>query len=172
MQTATSTSATLDAAKNFQSSVAKFPGNSRIHVSINVTDLGRSLHFYMHFFGTEPAKVREGYAKFDLSDPPINFSINENPLDTRTQGHLGVQVKSTRAVQEMYERLKGQDFKIISEDGTECCYAVQTKLWVADPDGNRWEVFVTTEPDALQGCGADCICHQEFERSFADAPAK
>jgi catechol 2,3-dioxygenase-like lactoylglutathione lyase family enzyme len=158
--------------ERFHTGVANFPGNSRIHVSLNVTDLGRSLHFYMHFFGVEPAKVRQGYAKFDLQDPPINFSINENPLDTRSQGHLGVQVKSTRAVQDMLGRLQAEGFKIISEDGTECCYAVQTKLWVADPDGNRWEVFVTTEPDAEQGCGPDCICHQEFERSFAQAPAK
>jgi catechol 2,3-dioxygenase-like lactoylglutathione lyase family enzyme len=168
MQTAEATPSNAQ----FQSSVAKFPGNSRIHVSLNVSDLGRSLHFYMHFFGVEPLKVREGYAKFDLHDPPINFSINENPLDTRSQGHLGVQVKSTRVVQEMNERLQKEGFKIISEDGTECCYAVQSKLWVADPDGNRWEVFVTTEPDAEQGCGPDCICHQEFERSFAEAPAK
>jgi catechol 2,3-dioxygenase-like lactoylglutathione lyase family enzyme len=153
-------------------SVASFPGNSRIHISVNVGELSRALHFYMHFFGVEPAKVRQGYAKFDLRDPPINFSINENPLDTRSQGHLGIQVKSTRAVQEMQERLLKEGFKIVSEDGTECCYAVQTKLWVADPDGNRWEVFVTTEPDAEQGCGPDCICHQEFERSFAVAASK
>ena len=54
----------------------------------------------------------------------------------------------------------------VREDGAECCYAVQTKMWVADPDGNRWEVFCTTVPDADQGCGEDCICHQEFERSY------
>ncbi len=167
-----STSTAERSEQDFQKSVAKFPGNSRMHVSVNVANLERSLYFYMHFFGVEPVKVREGYAKFDLMDPPLNFSINENPLDTRTQGHLGVQVKSTRTVQEMHERLKAQDFKLISEDGAECCYAVQTKFWAADPDGNRWEVFVTTEPDAEQGCGPDCICHKEFERTYAEAPAK
>ncbi|MEK8032491.1 ArsI/CadI family heavy metal resistance metalloenzyme [Ideonella sp. DXS29W] len=154
--------------EQFHSSVAQFPGNSRIHISLNVADLNRSLLFYMHFFGEEPMKVREGYAKFNLQDPPINFSINENPLDTRSQGHLGVQVKSTRVVQEMHARLTREGFNIVSEDGTECCYAVQSKLWVADPDGNRWEVFVTTEPDAEQGCGPDCICHKEFKRSFVE----
>lgn len=157
--------------EQFHRSVAQFPGNSRIHISLNVADLNRSLLFYMHFFGEEPMKVREGYAKFNLQDPPINFSINENPLDTRSQGHLGVQVKSTRVVQEMHARLTREGFNIVSEDGTECCYAVQSKLWVADPDGNRWEVFVTTEPDAEQGCGPDCICHKEFQRSFVETAA-
>ncbi|MCW7540995.1 VOC family protein [Aquabacterium sp. A7-Y] len=169
MQNASSTDPAARPETNRRTGVASFPGNSRIHVSLNVTDLVRSMYFYMHFFGVEPSKVRDGYAKFDLQDPPINFSINENPLDTRNQGHLGIQVKSTCVVQEMYERLQRENFKLITEDGTECCYAVQTKLWVADPDGNRWEVFVTTEPDAEQGCGPDCICHQEFERSFTDA---
>lgn len=168
MQTAATTSSTSRPESDFHTSVASFPGKSRIHISLNVTNLNQSLRFYMHFFGLEPAKVREGYAKFDLQDPPINFSINENPLDTRSQGHLGIQVKSTSIVQEMHGRLVSEGFKIISEDGAECCYAVQTKLWVADPDGNRWEVFVTTEPDAEQGCGEDCICHQEFERSFVE----
>jgi catechol 2,3-dioxygenase-like lactoylglutathione lyase family enzyme len=151
--------------EKFLKSTASFPGDERIHMSINVTNLVDSVNFYRHFFGIDPVKMRQGYAKFDLQDPPLNFSVNQNPLDTRTQGHLGIQVKSTRIVRDTHERLLSAGFKIISEDGAECCYAVQTKLWVADPDGNRWEVFVTTEPDAVQGCGADCICHQEFERT-------
>lgn len=171
MQNTAATGSATDDGTKFLTGTASFPGSSRVHVSLNVTELDRSLRFYMHFFGVEPAKVREGYAKFDLHDPPINFSINQNPADTRSQGHLGIQVKSTRQVQQMHDNLKRAGFKIISEDGTECCYAVQTKLWVADPDGNRWEVFVTTEPEAEQGCGPDCICHQEFERSFVDTPA-
>lgn len=163
---------TVAASPDFNTSVATFPGHSRAHISLNVSNLMQSLRFYANFFGVDPVKVRQGYAKFDLHDPPMNFSINENPHDTRTQGHLGIQVKSTRVVQETHDRLQSAGFKLISEDGTACCYAVQTKLWVADPDGNRWEVFVTTEPEAEQGCGPDCICHQEFERSFVDEPAK
>lgn len=150
----------------FQLQPAKFPGEERIHISVNVADLFNSVNFYRVFFGIDPVKIREGYAKFDVQNPPLNFSVNENPLDTRTQGHLGIQVKSTAVVKEMYARLLKADFKILTEDGAECCYAVQTKLWVADPDGNRWEVFCTTVPDAEQGCGEDCICHQEFERSY------
>jgi hypothetical protein len=28
---------------------------------------------------------------------------------------------------------------------TNCCYAIQDKTWVTDPDGNEWEVFVVLE---------------------------
>lgn len=157
-----------EAKEDFKLTPANFPGDERIHISINVTDLFDSVNFYRVFFGIDPIKIREGYAKFDVQEPPLNFSVNENPLDTRTQGHLGIQVKSTRIVKETYARLLKAGFKILTEDGAECCYAVQTKMWVADPDGNRWEVFCTTVPDAVQGCGEDCICHQEFERSYAE----
>ena len=146
-------------------SSADFPGDERIHVALNISDLATSVEFYRHFFQTDPIKVREGYAKFDLSDPPLNLSLNENPMDSRAQGHLGIQVKSTRVVKDMHYNLKNKQFKIITEEGAECCYAVQDKLWVADPDGIRWEIFVTTNPESNEGCGSDCICHQEFERT-------
>ena len=28
---------------------------------------------------------------------------------------------------------------------TTCCYAVQDKAWVTDPDGNEWEAFAVLE---------------------------
>jgi hypothetical protein len=40
---------------------------------------------------------------------------------------------------------------------TACCYAIQDKTWVSDPDGNQWEAFVVLEdhlPEA-SGAGAD-----------------
>jgi hypothetical protein len=27
------------------------------------------------------------------------------------------------------------------EDGTTCCYALQDKVWVTGPGGERWEVY-------------------------------
>jgi len=26
-----------------------------------------------------------------------------------------------------------------------CCYALQEKFWLSDPDGNRWEVYTVLE---------------------------
>ena len=120
-------------------------------------------------FNANPTKVKEGYAKFELLEPALNFTLNEFPENVRSQGHFGVQVKNTAIVQGAYERLLAHGFRIITEDDAECCYAVQTKVWVADPEGNRWEVFVTTTPDADTRCGPDCICHAEFERSYVTA---
>jgi hypothetical protein len=47
-------------------------------------------------------------------------------------------------------------------------------VWVGDPDGNRWEVYVVTEADADEGCGADCVCYTEIapSRVGADDSAK
>jgi len=149
----------------YTKSVADFPGDERIHVALNVSNIHTSVAFYVHFFGEAPVKYRDGYAKFDLKEPPLNISLNENANDTTVQGHLGIQVKNTKVVQDMYDKLVSNNFKIITEQGAECCYAIQDKLWVADPDGTRWEIFVTTNPESDQGCGADCICHQEFERT-------
>jgi len=155
--------------EQFTKSTAAFSGEERIHIALNVSDLSQSVDFYRYFLEVDPVKVREGYAKFDLVDPPLNLSLNENPHDTHAQGHLGIQVKNTRIVKEMYQRLEKSKFKLISEEGTECCYAVQDKLWVADPDGTRWEIFVTTNPESDEGCGSDCICHQEFERTVIES---
>ena len=146
---------------------AGFSSGQRMHISLNVTSLRNSLAFYRILFNTNPAKVRSGYAKFDMKEPPLNFTLNEHPEDTKTQGHFGIQVKSTMLVHQTHERLAHAAFKLITEENVECCYAEQTKVWAADPDGNRWEFFVTTDPDAEEGCGPACICHQEFERTYA-----
>jgi len=150
-------------------SAVDFPTERRIHVSFNVAHLADSLPFYRVFFGANPTKVREGYARFELAEPALNLSLNENENSVSGQGHFGVQVKSTRQVVEIWRRLHENGFNIVTENSVECCYSVQTKIWVADPDGNRWEVFVTTEPESGEGCGPYCICHQEFERSYIGA---
>lgn len=150
-------------------SVVDFPTDRRLHVSLNVLSLATSVPFYRLLFAADPTKVREGYARFELTEPALNFSLNEQRPASCGQGHFGIQVKSTEAVVETWRRLVEHGFAITTEDDVECCYAVQTKIWVADPDGNRWEIFVTTVDDSDEGCGPDCICHQELERSYVAA---
>ncbi len=147
-------------------SVADFDGDCRLHISLNISDLRRSVEFYRVLFGVNPVKIRPGYAKFSVAEPPLNFSVNEFPNDVATEGHLGIQLKNTRFIREAHQRLEEAGFKLTDEDGVACCYAVQTKFWALDPDGHRWEMFVTTEADADEGCGPDCICHAELERSY------
>jgi len=120
----------------------------RPHISIDVRNINNSIEFYRAFFGTEPAKVRDGYAKFELSSPPLNFTMNERDVPARGGlSHLGFEVKSTDDVLEAQLRLKKAGLSTAEEFETTCCYAKQDKIWITDPDGNQWEVFVVTQKD-------------------------
>jgi catechol 2,3-dioxygenase-like lactoylglutathione lyase family enzyme len=116
------------------------------HVSINVRNVTESIEFYRKMLGIEPAKVRTGYAKFDVQNPPLNLALNEIPFNERgALSHLGIQVASTDDV--LAVRMRWADEGLITRDEmqTNCCYAIQDKTWVTDPDGNEWEVFVVLE---------------------------
>jgi len=114
------------------------------HISINVRNVERSIAFYRHVLGIEPSKVRTGYAKFDVENPPLNLALNELP-DLAGPGalsHLGLQVSSTEDVLVMRNRWAEAGLITRDEMNTNCCYANQNKTWVTDPDGNEWEAFV------------------------------
>lgn len=118
----------------------------KAHVALNVKSVPESVAFYRKMLGIEPCKVRTGYAKFDLADPPLNFSLNEVPFHERgALSHLGIQVSSTEDVVAMREYWTRQGLDLRDEMKTECCYALQDKVWVHDPDGNEWEVFVVLQ---------------------------
>lgn len=133
------------------SSAVHFAGETRIHIGLDVTNVDRSVDFYRVLFGVEPVKRRPGYAKFECAEPRVNLSLNEGTASARTAGgslHYGVQVKSTEAVGEAVARFRAAGLAVREEARTTCCYAVQDKVWVEDPDGNPWEVFVVLEADA------------------------
>src|SRR5215475_14954533 len=116
------------------------------HISINVRNVTDSIEFYKKMLGIEPSKVRIGYAKFDVQNPPLNLALNEIPFNERgALSHLGIQVASTADVLAMRERWARAGLNTRDEMQTACCYAVQDKTWVSDPDGNEWEVFVALE---------------------------
>jgi catechol 2,3-dioxygenase-like lactoylglutathione lyase family enzyme len=116
----------------------------KAHVSINVRNVERSIDFYRRMLGIEPSKVRTGYAKFDVQNPPLNLALNEVPsLDSAgALSHLGLQVASTDDVLAIRSRWAEAGLVTRDEMQTDCCYATQDKTWVHDPDGNEWEVFV------------------------------
>ena len=130
------------------------------HVSINVRNLEASLAFYRKMLGLEPAKVRTGYAKFDVQNPPLNLALNEVPglAGPGALSHLGIQVGSTEDVLAYRERWAEAGLITRDEMKTDCCYATQDKTWVHDPDGNEWEAFVVLEDNLPEKAGATAGC--------------
>ena len=113
----------------------------RMHVSLTVKSIEQTMDFYTGFFGISPAKVKKDYGKFELSSPPLTISFTESRNAQPTFGHLGIQVETT---EELNEKLKiAREKGIVHEEemGTTCCYAVQDKFWVEDPDGYAWEIY-------------------------------
>ncbi|HXN24248.1 MAG TPA: ArsI/CadI family heavy metal resistance metalloenzyme [Candidatus Dormibacteraeota bacterium] len=126
----------------------------KAHVAINVKDVQQSIEFYRKMFGIEPLKVRRGYAKFDVSNPPLNFTLNEVPFRERgALSHMGIQVSSTEDVLAVREQWTRQGLIPRNQMKTECCYALQDKAWVHDPDGNEWEVFVVLKDNLPERAG-------------------
>src|ERR1041384_2302845 len=127
----------------------------KAHLALNVKSVERSLEFYRKMLGIEPCKVRTGYAKFDVENPPLNITLNEVPFNERgALSHLGIQVASTADVLATRERWGAAGLYTRDEMQTNCCYAIQDKTWVQDPDGNEWEVFVVLEDNLA----ASAVC--------------
>ena len=123
------------------------------HVSLNVSNVDAAVAFYEKAFGVPVTKRRPGYAKFDLESPSLNLSMVEAPRTGINASHFGVQVASTDDVLEAKARFESAGLRTIAEESTSCCYAVQDKVWVEDPDGNSWEVFVVKGDAAVMGTG-------------------
>lgn len=132
----------------------------KVHLSLNVRDVQRSIEFYSRMLGLQPSKVRTGYAKFDVQNPPVNLALNEVPELSGPGGlsHLGIQVGSTDDV--LATRLRWQRVGLVTRDEmqTSCCYAKQDKTWVHDPDGNEWEVFVVLEDNLPEAPPSASCC--------------
>jgi catechol 2,3-dioxygenase-like lactoylglutathione lyase family enzyme len=112
------------------------------HVSLNVSNIDASVAFYEKAFGVRATKRKPGYAKFDLQAPSLNLSMVEAPRTGTNASHFGIQVASSEDVAVAWTRFKQAGLKTRTEENTSCCYALQDKVWVEDPDGNEWEVFV------------------------------
>jgi catechol 2,3-dioxygenase-like lactoylglutathione lyase family enzyme len=137
---------------------------SRVQLALNVSDLDDAVAFYSKLFGAEPAKLRPGYANFAIADPPLKLVLMEvaalrgEGVD-RALNHLGVEVESTDEVTASTRRLSDEGLDTKVEEQTTCCYAVQDKVWVSDPDGAAWEVYtVLADAPAETGIAGDGSC--------------
>jgi catechol 2,3-dioxygenase-like lactoylglutathione lyase family enzyme len=137
---------------------------SRVQLALNVSDLDEAVEFYSKLFGTAPAKRFADYANFAIADPPLKLVLIEKAGE-RTAGmvgalnHLGVEVETPDEVTRTSTRLSGDGLATSEESGSICCYAVQDKVWVEDPDGAPWEVYtVLGDAPAETGLKGDGSC--------------
>ncbi len=148
----------------------------KAHLALNVESVERSLEFYRRMLGIEPAKVRPGYAKFDVENPPLNLTLNETPGAARgALSHLGIQLATTEDVLSMRRNWIDAGLDTRDEMATNCCYALQNKTWVRDPDGNQWEAFVVLEdnlPATTMCCTPETTTHATAEAATVTAEAR
>lgn len=131
-----------------------------VHISLRVQNLKRSVDFYRRFFG-DPAKLKSDYAKFVTRDPEIHLALGsglETSSPTGTLCHLGIRVGSSEEVERWKAEVSARGMQVEAEERSVCCYALQDKFWLTDPDGNRWEIYTVLEdveekaPAAASSC--------------------
>lgn len=144
---------------------------SRLQLALNVSDLDQAIDFYSKLFSSAPAKIRPGYANFAIADPPLKLVLIED-RETRGSGvggalnHLGVEVQDPAEVTHTSDRLSEEGLETLDQQATTCCFAVQDKVWVEDPDATPWEVYtVLADAPAETGIAGDGVC------CGGDAPA-
>jgi catechol 2,3-dioxygenase-like lactoylglutathione lyase family enzyme len=136
---------------------------SRVQLALNVDDVDAAVAFYTTFFGTEPTKRRPGYANFAIADPPLKLVLFEAPGSGGTLNHLGVEVATTDEVTAATERLGAAGLDTDVREQTSCCYAVQDKVWVGQPENGRWEVYTVLadaqpELEGVKAAGETACC--------------
>ena len=132
----------------------------RLQLALNVDDLDESIGFYSRLFGTEPAKIRPGYANFAVADPPLKLVLVETPGHGGSINHLGVEVEDVDTVDAIQARLAADGLASVDERGTTCCYAKQDKFWVEGaPNREQWEVYTVLGDSQTYGpADGDSAC--------------
>jgi catechol 2,3-dioxygenase-like lactoylglutathione lyase family enzyme len=142
---------------------------ARVQLALNVSDLNEAITFYTQLFGCAPAKVQPGYANFAVADPPLKLVLIEVAA-TRSAGvggalnHLGVEVATTDEVSNATRRLQAEGLETEEQQATTCCFAVQDKVWVEDPDHTPWEVYTVladAPADSIREGDGSCCTAQD-----------
>jgi catechol 2,3-dioxygenase-like lactoylglutathione lyase family enzyme len=138
---------------------------SRVQLALNVTDVEAAVDFYSKLFGVEPTKRRPGYANFAIAEPPLKLVLIESGAGRGTGvvgalNHLGMEVDSSEEVRRASSRLTADGLRPDVQENVTCCYAVQDKAWVSDPDRVPWEVYTVladADEPALGFTTEDCV---------------
>jgi hypothetical protein len=102
--------------------------------------------FYRVLFGLEPAKHHEDYAKFELVEPPVIFSLVPQPaLAGGSLSRIALRLADTDAVAAVKQRLETAGIATQQPCGSPNGSCTSAKCYVADPDLNYWEVSTGDE---------------------------
>ena len=125
---------------------------SRVQLALNVADLDASIEFYTKLFGTEPAKIRDGYANFAIADPPLKLILFTGMGEPGSLNHIGVEVEDVESVGAMIARANDLGLQQEIQEDVSCCFAVQDKTWVKGPE-NDWEIYYVKGDAPEMACG-------------------
>ena len=143
---------------------------SRVQLALNVSDLDAAIDFYSKLFRTAPAKIKPGYANFAIAEPPLKLILIEGGGTPGSLNHLGVEVMSVNEVTDAITHLREEGLVERIEEATTCCFAVQDKVWTADPDGAPWEVYtVLADADVMLPPDSTC-CAPAGEQAMCCGP--
>jgi catechol 2,3-dioxygenase-like lactoylglutathione lyase family enzyme len=139
---------------------------SRVQLALNVSDINVAVAFYSKLFGAEPAKQRPGYANFAIAEPSLKLVLIENAEQAGTLNHLGVEIETSDEVAIALDRLNRAGLETEPKETVDCCYALQDKGWVKDPDGAPWEIYTvlgdsdihrpSPQLNRANACGTQC----------------
>ncbi|WP_405652745.1 ArsI/CadI family heavy metal resistance metalloenzyme [Streptomyces sp. NBC_00019] len=138
---------------------------SRVQLALRVPDLNASVAFYGKLFGTEPAKLRDGYANFAIAEPPLKLVLIEGATGEVTRMDLlCVEIESSEAAHAATTRMGEAGLATDVENDSTCCYALQDKVWVHGPGQEPWEAYVVK-------ADADSLAKQQGSTCCTTGPA-
>jgi len=135
------------------------------HVAVYVRSIPEAVEQYRKVLGVEPAKVRHDYAKFEIADPPVIFSLNVGGEPGKLS-HLGIRYPGTGEVASEMVRVKQASVPLFQQQGTTCCYAKADKFWIQDADGIPWEMYTL-----LDDVDAETASDRELRNFLGQQPA-
>jgi catechol 2,3-dioxygenase-like lactoylglutathione lyase family enzyme len=145
---------------------------SRVQIALNVSNIDEAIAFYSKLFKVEPTKRRAGYANFAIAQPPLKLVLIENAASAGTLNHLGVEVSTSEAVTEASDRLQQAGLLPTPEHQVTCCYALQDKVWVHDPDGAPWEIYTVLADSSVRDLpGQDSPAQNSPAQDSVPAPS-
>ncbi|MEY4066527.1 MAG: hypothetical protein RIR26_2735 [Pseudomonadota bacterium] len=145
---------------------------TRVHVSLEVSNLEKSVTFYSKLFQSAPTKIQTDYANFRMEEPPLHLALVLNPdtaQESNSNRHYGIELFEDARLNSWLQSAKSANLPLRIEENVTCCYAVANKFWVRDPDGHEWEFWVrSAEADTMHGVETNTF---KSEKSQCCAPS-